>query len=99
MFIHAATSDGITNSPSARDEIVAATLAGYEFENGHILDRLDEKDLNWYVYVGDVLFNQTVLMHGIDISDLSYLADLAEDLADPDFDGSYVFIEPHYNPS
>ncbi len=99
MFIHAATSDGITYSPDPLALAIASTIAGFEFENGHIFDRLDEKGLPWYVYVGDRAMNQTVLMHGIGITDLSEFDDLAEDLADPDFDGSYVFIEPDYDPN
>jgi phospholipase C len=97
MFIHAATSDGITYSPGG-SELGVNVFTGFEFQNGHIFDRLDEKGLAWYVYVGDKLFNQTVVMDGIFPTDLSDRDDLAEDLADPDFDGAYVFIEPNYDP-
>jgi phospholipase C len=98
MFLHAGTSDGITESPGTGDLLTNALFTGYEFANGHVFDRLDDKDLPWYVYVGDKLFNQTVLMDGIAVTDLSDRDDFAEDVADPDFDGAYVFIEPNYDP-
>jgi len=99
MFIHAATSDGFTGTPEHM--IWAALIDGYEFANGHIFDRLDEEDLLWLVYVGDLKFNQTVLMAGIDEDADKGLVDylyFTESVARPDFDASYVFIEPTYDP-
>ena len=95
FFVHAASSGGLDDSPSALDVLVHEVGAGFEFENGTIYDRLGD---DWLVFHGDE-FPHVFSIKGM----------LAERLAGrfqpqsrfeamvshPGFSAKYVFIEPY----
>lgn len=96
FFIHAATSGGLSDSPTT-----AQILAGFSFTGGTIYDRLDEAGKDWRIYhdglpqtagiskLRDEYVNPfTKNFQGID--------DFFEDVKNGDL-GDYNFIEPRYD--
>jgi phospholipase C len=55
FFIHAASSGGLDDSPSSLQRATSALFNGYRFENGTIYDLLDDKCMDWTVFMGDEL--------------------------------------------
>jgi phospholipase C len=99
FFIHAASSAGLYQSPPNPEVIKDETLYGYEFENGTIYDRLQEKGVDWRIYKGDDFPQSYALkgmMHYSMMGHLREFEDFKADLAKPGFSPSYVFIEPNY---
>ena len=96
FFIHAATSGGLTDSPSS-----AQIVTGFSFENGTIYERLDAAGKNWCIYHDGL--PQTAGLTGLRGEFIDPLTDHFQDI-DDFFDdvGSgglpdYSFIEPRYD--
>lgn len=98
FFVHAATSGGLDDSPTAARS-ATAMLRGYQFEHGTLFDRLDAAGLDWSVVEGDAL-PQSLGMSGMVERAVAgrfiTMEQLARKLTDPAFADAYVFIEPHY---
>ncbi len=99
FFVHAASSGGLDDSPQAFNLASSAFLNGYKFDNGTIYDQLDDDDLDWMIYKGD-LFPQTLAISGMDFNLLrgrfKDFDDFSGDVSNPNYAPSYVFIEPNY---
>ena len=50
----AASSGGLTKSPTTGDIIKATTLQGYGFQHGNIFDALDKNGIPWCIVEGDL---------------------------------------------
>ncbi|HZV02100.1 MAG TPA: alkaline phosphatase family protein [Planctomycetota bacterium] len=103
FFVHAASSAGLDDSPSAFEVL---TQGGFTFENGTIYDKIEKEggtQLRWRVYEG------TKNQSGIHLLRMPssagqnmavYTDDFPNDLKTlyPTLQGSYTFIEPWYGP-
>jgi phospholipase C len=98
FFMHAASSAGLDDSPSALRDLTAV-LDGYSFSGGTLYDRLKASGRSWYIVEGDA-FPQAMAIHGMIEHALEgrFLThdELIERLQLGDLDASYVFIEPAY---
>jgi phospholipase C len=99
FFMMAATSGGLTNSPSAGDIIKATALEGYSFENGNIFDAFDKSNIPWCIIEGD-LFPVSFALKGMNKNSAKGrfidIGDFAAKLNDPGFNEKFIFIEPQY---
>lgn len=94
FFIHAATSGGLTDSPSTEQ-----ILAGFTFQNGTIYKRLSGGGKNWCIYHDGLpqtagissLRDEYLFTKGFQGMD-----DFFEDVKNGDL-GDYSFIEPRYD--
>ncbi len=94
MFVHAGTSRNWDDSPSSSADIGAyAPTGGREFVHGTIFHKLDEAKVKYRIYADDDYPNVQTLAG---ISGHLSFGDFADDLMDPSFDASYIFIEPSY---
>jgi phospholipase C len=96
MFLHAASSGGLDNSPSGLTLFSHQVGDGWDFEHGTIFDRLGEAGIDWQVYEGDE-FPVSWAFEGVKPGSITDMEDFAGDLFDPDFSYQYVFIEPAYD--
>jgi phospholipase C len=99
LFIHAGSSGGLDDSPSFTREFRSMTTDGFRFDNGTIFDLLDESHREWSVYSDDE-FPQALSIAGMRKrldSNFRSFKTFADDIADPSFSQSYVFIEPDYH--
>lgn len=98
LFIHAASSAGLDDSPSTGDSLLDALVAGISFDNGNIYDLVSSENIDWAVYHGDE-FPQVLALSGMDVTTtLTHFHDMDDfeaDLADGSM-ANYVFIEPNY---
>jgi phospholipase C len=99
FFMMAATSGGLTKSPTTADIIKATALKGYDFEHGNIFDALDKKGAPWCIVEGDD-FPVSFALKGMDANDAKgrfvAMADFAAKLAQPGFNEQFIWIEPMY---
>ena len=99
FFMMAATSGGLTKSPTTGDIIKATTLQGYGFQHGNIFDALDKNDIPWCIVEGD-LFPVSFALKGMDVNSVKgrfvSMNNFAAKLADPTFSERFIFIEPQY---
>jgi phospholipase C len=111
FFLHAASSGGLTDSPTNLSVFTSTQCANhaFHFSNGTIYERLAGAGRKWRIYAGDaipqVLAVQGMVERRYDLdlfrpikSDGTGAGSLLEDLADPNYDVDYTFIEPAYNP-
>jgi phospholipase C len=87
-FLHAATSGGVVASPSSI----------CKFKNGTIFDKLDQNGTSWKVYHHG-MYTQILSIEGMLEKLLTdkfreYVKDFQNDINSPDFNASYIFIEP-----
>ena len=98
LFVHAASSAGLDDSPSTGDTLIDELIDGIIFENGSIYELLDSENVGWSVYHGDS-FPQVMALSGMDLTTIASnfhdMDDFEEDLGDGSI-ASYVFIEPDY---
>ena len=99
LFVHAASSAGLDDSPGTWDTVTTTIIDGYRFDNGTIFDRLEQKCLEWLVFEGD----ETPQVFALSNMNLNALQgrfrdfeDFKASVDDPAFPASYSFIEPHY---
>jgi phospholipase C len=99
FFIMAATSGGLTKSPTTGDIIKATALKGYDFEHGNIFDALDKKGVSWCIVEGDD-FPVSFALKGMDANAVKgrfvSMGDFGKKLAQPGFSEQFIFIEPQY---
>jgi phospholipase C len=96
FFVHAATSGGLTDSPSEW-----RIVKSFNFDNGVIFDRLNEQGKSWRIYYGDYLVQTQALA----IASLrrqmltSKFQKYAQFKADAQSGSlpAYSFIEPNYD--
>ena len=95
----AATSGGLTKSPSTGDIIKATTYDGYSFEHGNIFDSLDKKGISWLIFEGDK-FPISFALKGMNDNALKGrfvdFGDFESRIKDPGFSTKFIFIEPQY---
>jgi phospholipase C len=95
----AASSGGLTKSPTTGDIIKATGLKGYGFQHGNIFDALDKKGISWCIVEGD-LFPVSFALAGMDKNAAKGrfidIGKFAAKLAAPGFDEQFIFIEPQY---
>jgi len=111
FFVHAASSGGLADSPSAAKAFGAVTLpaAEFRFQHGTIFDRLDAARVPWRVYHGDsmpqVLACQGMVARYLKPGSGNFRAfsgdnagdpGFANDVMDPGYAPAYTFIEPNY---
>ena len=107
FFVHAGSSGGLDNSPSAATTIECETLdsLSFSFPNGTLYTRLQQANRTWRVYHDD-LFPQVLAIKDmidpfrLNTGQFSWLKVgekqfFIDDLADG-FDVDYTFIEPNY---
>jgi phospholipase C len=99
LFVHAASSAGLDNSPGTWDTVTTTLIDGYRFDNGNIYDRLEDKCLDWLVFEGD----ETPQVFSLSNMNLNALQgrfrdfeDFRDSVNDKLFPASYTFIEPDY---
>jgi phospholipase C len=103
LFVHAATSGGLADSPSREALAWMMTAGGFEFEHGTVFDSLDADCQSWRVYAGDAT-PLVMTLKGIATDDAlngwASIRDMGEFESDLSEGGanfpSYVFIEPNY---
>jgi phospholipase C len=96
MFLHAASSSGLDHSPSIAEIAEWETIAGFSFANGTIFDALQKQGITRRLYGGDD-FPMVSALKGIHLSDIRHFSQFADDLSQPAYPFSYVFIEPSYD--
>jgi len=99
LFVHAASSAGLDDSPGSWDTVTTTLIDGYRFDNGTIFDRLEDKCLDWLVFEGDET-PQVFALSGMTYNALQGrfrdFEDFVDSVNDPEFPAAYSFIEPHY---
>ena len=98
LFLHAASSSGLDSSPVGIEHL-SAVLAGYQFRNGTIYDRLNAAGLKWHIVERDELPQSLTIAGLIDSALQDHFWDMQEfsaALSTPGFADHYVFIEPNY---
>jgi hypothetical protein len=99
FFMMAATSGGLTKSPSTGDIIRATALEGYSFEHGNIFDALDKGGIPWSIVEGDK-FPISFALKGMDANALKGrfvdIGDFAAKIGSGSFAEKFIFIEPQY---
>ena len=99
FFMMAATSGGLTKSPTTGDIIKATALQGYSFQHGNIFDALDKQGVPWCIVEGD-MFPVSFALKGMDANlargRFVSINDFAARLAAPTFNDRFIFIEPQY---
>ncbi|WP_163992738.1 alkaline phosphatase family protein [Pyxidicoccus caerfyrddinensis] len=98
-FVHAATAADFDNSPS-KDEYAESLLnhwGGFSFPNGSIYQLLDKHDVKWRIYACDEFPNVAELDGVSRTWDVDDFDDFLHDIASPDYDAAYTFIEPSYD--
>ncbi len=99
FFIHAASSGGLDDSPSFSREFKSILYDGFKFDNGTIYDRLDSEDHDWMIYCDDE-FPQVLSIAGMRSHFTKHFTPFnlfKQDVSNPLFSKSYVFIEPDYH--
>jgi phospholipase C len=99
LFVHAASSAGLDDSPSDWDTATTTLIDGYRFDNGTIYDRLEDRCMDWLVFEGDEL-PQVLSLSGMNLNALQGrfrdFEDFRDSVNDPNYPASYAFIEPSY---
>jgi phospholipase C len=95
LFIHAASSGGLDDSPSGLEVASAALFDGFDFNNGTIYDRLSARGLAFTIFEGDE-FPQSRGIAGIDDDRFVDFDKFGAQVNDPSFASAYTFIEPNY---
>lgn len=96
FFIHAASSAGLDDSPSALTILVHQTADGFEFPNGTIYDRLGD---DWLVFHGDefpCVYSLKGMADHWRAGRFQPQRKFQDIVSAADFSARYVFIEPHY---
>ena len=99
LFVHAASSGGLDDSPSFTRTIKSILYDGFKFDNGTIFDLLDNAKRDWTIYSDDE-FPQALSIAGMHRQLEKHFRPFKQfkrDVNDPLFSKSYVFIEPDYH--
>lgn len=99
MFMHAATSGGLDDSPSDVDIVVGTGFEGFRFENGNIFDALDDRCIRWKIVEGDE-FPVSFCLRGMNLNatqgkflDFDEFKEFTDKLI---LEEKFIFIEPKY---
>lgn len=99
LFVHAASSAGLDDSPGDWATATTTLIDGYRFDNGNIYDRFEDKCLDWLVFEGDET-PQVFSLSGMNFNALQgrfrNMEDFRASVNDKLFPASYSFIEPNY---
>jgi len=98
-FVHAASSGGLDDSPSFSREFTSVLYDGFKFDNGTIYDQLDNDKRDWKIYFGDE-FPQALSIAEMRANFAKHFrpfSQFKQDVNDPQFPSSYVFLEPDYH--
>lgn len=98
-FVHAGTAGFFDEGPTKREyvEALSTPWSGISFTRGTIFDRLSNADLKWRIYGCDS-FPNVALLKGVSRTfDIDDFDDFAADVASPQYDAAYTFIEPSYD--
>ena len=107
FFVHAASSGGLDDSPSAASTIESETIdsLSFTFQNGTLFERLEAAGRKWRVYHDD-LFPQVLAIKSmidpfrINTDHFSWLRQGSREFLVEDLNGAYdidyTFIEPNY---
>jgi phospholipase C len=99
FFMMAASSGGLTKSPTTSDIVKATGLEGYDFQHGNIFDALDKNNIPWCIVEGDD-FPVSFALKGMDANSLKgrfvEIGDFAAKLAQPGLSEQFILIEPQY---
>lgn len=99
FFVHAATSGGLDDSPSFSREFSSILYDGFKFDNGTIFDQFENDKRDWAIYSGDE-FPQVLSITGMRAhfeKRFKPFIQFKQDVHDPQFSKSYVFLEPDYH--
>jgi len=107
FFLHAASSGGLDNSPSALTSLTGETVdsLSFDFQHGTIFQQLEAAGRKWRVYHDDLFPQVLAIKHMIDpfrlnTEHFSWLRGLDTDYfkndLDSGYDVDYTFIEPNY---
>jgi phospholipase C len=99
FFVHAASSGGLDDSPSFSRELKSILYDGFKFENGTIYDLLDNDKRDWMIYCHDE-FPQVLSIAGMHTHFVKHFRPFKmfkQEVGNPQFSKSYVFIEPDYH--
>jgi len=95
LFIHAASSAGLDDSPSGVDVVSAGLIDGFDFNNGTLYDHLSSRGLAFTIFEGDE-FPQSRGIAGIDEDHFVDFDEFSARVSDSSFASAYTFIEPNY---
>jgi phospholipase C len=99
LFVHAASSAGLDDSPSFSRALKSTLYNGFKFDNGTIYDLLDNDKRDWMIYSDDE-FPQVLSIAGMRANFHKHFRPFKlfkQDVSDPLFSKSYVFLEPDYH--
>ncbi len=110
FFMHAASSGGLSTSPTQLQASGAVIRPGgaFKFEKGSVFDRLTQQGKSWRVYHGDVQPQVLALPGMVDLylkggdhfcplyDGDPHFSNFAADVADAAYAPAYTFIEPDY---
>src|ERR1039458_4944936 len=99
FFIQAASSGGLDDSPSFSREAKSVLNDGFKFQNGTIYDLLDNDKRDWMIYSDDD-FPQALSIAGMRAKyheRFRPFKTFKQDVSDPGFSKSYVYLEPDYH--
>jgi phospholipase C len=100
FFMMAATSGGLSKSPTTEEIIIATAFKGYDFEHGNIFDALDRKNIPWVIFEGD-RFPLSFALKGMNRNAIigrfvDFDKFFETQINDPKFNSKFIFIEPKY---
>jgi phospholipase C len=99
FFMTAASSGGLTKSPTTADIIKATGFEGYGFEHGNIFDALEKSSIPWSIVEGD-MFPVSFALKGMNShaenGRFTNIGDFAAKISAPGFIDRFIFIEPQY---
>lgn len=96
MFVHGASSGGLDHSPTVPEIVQWEAISGFSFPNGTLYELLENYGISRRLYAGDD-FPMVAALKGIGLGDVRQFARFADDLQQPEYPYSYVFIEPSYD--
>ncbi|MFZ1677990.1 MAG: alkaline phosphatase family protein, partial [Saprospiraceae bacterium] len=98
FFAYAASSNGLDDSPTMKQQMVGEFLKGFSFPNGSVFEYLKTNKLKYRLYQDrytELSFPIVQALEGIHWSEMNDISTFASDLAD-DYDYALTLIEPNY---
>jgi phospholipase C len=99
-FLHAASANGLYDSPSSLLAFESLTVDGLDFPNGTVFSALSEKNVPWRIYWGSRFPQAFSLKHMTlwewESNYRNFDDHFAQDLANNSVPEGYIFIEPNY---
>ena len=98
FFAYAASSAGLDDSPSGKDQLAHELLTGYQFPHGTVFDLLTKHNLSFRLYQDRFTTLSFPIVHaleGIHWRDMHDISSFATDLQN-NYDHALTLIEPNY---